>query len=128
MIKKFSQLTEQTAYQTKLWSYAAWTLPFVALAIIVIGYYLNLDSLIEHIMLTISVTFIGTSVFWWWWAINKIVLIMRAMEQTDSNFVEIKEDLKFTREAVRQLSDSNREWGKQEKPKLKQVQRNKNRL
>jgi len=108
-----SKIFKSAIKQTMWWKYAAWTLPFVALAIIVIEYFIGNETIRQNTMLVISVTFIATSVFWWWWAINKIRLMLKAMERTENNFYEIKTDLSKTRQTVRLLHDSHRERGEQ---------------
>lgn len=114
MKQSFSNLVETARKQSIWWMYAAATLPFVALAIIISLHFYNLDSWLHNTYLVITITFVATSVLWWWWAINKIVHMLRAMDRTDENFYEIKDALTETRKVVRELNASHRKWRKQE--------------
>ena len=89
--------------QARWWKYAAWTAPFVALAILVGEKLLGFET--QSTSLIILITFIATSVFWWWWAINKIVLMLRTAERVEDNFLEVKRELK---EIKRDVGDRQR--------------------
>lgn len=94
-----------TEQQAKYWRYAAWTSPFVALAIVLGEIFLGFDSLINITSVTIVTIFIATSVFWWWWAISKIVRMMNVAETAAQNFDELKHELKELKQDV-----GNRQW------------------
>lgn len=79
--------------QTKAWAIAAWTLPFVALAILINLEILGLDTIKEYATIAISVTFFTVSVFWWWWVMAQIRYVFKCMEDTSQSFNEIKKDL-----------------------------------
>ena len=79
--------------QARWWKYAAWTAPFVALAIIIGEQLLGFDNLVQSTSLVIIVTFIATSVFWWWWAISKIVYMIKSAERVEQNFDDFKKEL-----------------------------------
>ena len=91
--------------QAKCWRYAAWTAPFVALAIILGEVLLGFDSLVNITAITITTAFIATSVFWWWWAVSKIVYMFKAAERVDENFKDLTKELK---EIKRDVGD--RQW------------------
>lgn len=94
-----------TEQQAQYWRWAAWTSPFVALAIILGEILLGFNSIVNITSIIIVVIFITTSVFWWWWAISKIVHMMNAAERVEKNFEGIKEELK---EIKRDVGD--RQW------------------
>lgn len=94
---------KDTEKQAQYWRYAAWSAPFVALAILVgeilLGWKTNTTALI------VVTTFIATSVFWWWWAISKIVYIVKCSYRMERNVGEVAKELKELREDV-----GNRQW------------------
>jgi hypothetical protein len=94
---------KNTEKQAKYWRYAAWTLPFVALAILIGEILLGFDTAPTSFI--IVVTFIATSVFWWWWAISKIVYMIKCSHRIEGNFEELKDELK---EIKRDVGD--RQW------------------
>ena len=79
--------------QARWWKYAAWTAPFVALAILVGENLLGFDNWIQSTSLVIVVTFIATSVLWWWWAISKIVYMIECSHRMEKNFSDLKDEL-----------------------------------
>jgi len=94
---------KNTEKQARWWKYAAWTLPFVALAILIGEELLGFDT--APTSLIIVVTFIATSVFWWWWAISKIVYMIKCSHRIESNFEELKDELKEIKKDV-----GDRQW------------------
>lgn len=80
--------------QARWWKYAAWTAPFVALAILVGENLLGFDNLLQITSLIIIVTFITTSVVWWWWALSKIVFMVESAKRSEKNFSDLKEEIK----------------------------------
>lgn len=87
--------------QARWWKYAAWTLPFVALAVLVSLDFLNLDNLYHIATLIIIITFFSVSVFWWWWAIDAIRRMFVIMKRTEENFEEVKQSLKETKKIIK---------------------------
>ena len=98
---------KKTERGAKYWKYAAWTLPFVALAALIFSEYLGINSFYKKII-TITVTvFFGTSVFWWWWALDKLTFLVKTMQKTSENFNEVKENIREVKEDIH--DDSNRQ-------------------
>lgn len=91
--------------QARLWKYAAWTAPFVALAVLIGQILLGFDSLVKITTIAIVVLFITTSVFWWWWAISKLVDMVNATERVIDNFNELKTEIKEIKKDV-----GDRQW------------------
>jgi hypothetical protein len=63
--------------QAKYWKYAAWTLPFVALAAIVFAFWIGDDTLLAKFIIIICTIFFSISVFWWWWALDKFTQLIK---------------------------------------------------
>ena len=94
-----------TEQQAQYWRWAAWTSPFVALAIILGEHFFGFDSIINVTSVSIVAIFITVSVFWWWWAISRIVYMMKKNEGIEKNFESIKQELREIRKDV-----GNRQW------------------
>jgi len=105
MILREGASMNKTEQQARWWKYAAWTAPFVALAIIIGEILLGFKSLINITSVSIVVIFIATSVFWWWWAISKIVYMVQCAKRTEENFDTLKDELKEIRKDV-----GDRQW------------------
>jgi len=90
----------KTEQQARWWRYAAWTAPFVALAIILGEILLGFESLVNITSVSIVVIFVATSVFWWWWAISKIVYMVQCAKRTEENFDTLKDELKEIKKDV----------------------------
>lgn len=103
-MNKYAKATKQAAKEASLWAYAAWTLPFVALAAIVFEYFIGWNGLYGKIIIVIAVVFFSISVFWWWWALNKFNIVISAMRDTEESFSEIKEELKLTRKEIQKAA------------------------
>lgn len=86
----FKEKIKKAEQQTKYWKYAAWTLPFVALAALAIVDLIGLNTVYSTLIVVISTVFVATSVFWWWWALHKFVDIMKAMESTAKTLSEVQ--------------------------------------
>jgi hypothetical protein len=95
-LNKYSKIAKQTAKEVKWWSYAAWTLPFVALAAIVFEFYIGHDDWIAKTIWATTVVFFSISVYWWW-AIHKFRDVYQAMVDNQERFNEVKEELKKVR-------------------------------
>lgn len=105
MINNFKQAIKKTKQETKLWSYAAWTLPFVALALIVFEHFIGHDDWIRITLVFITTVFFSISVFWWWWALNKFAIIMSSMKSTEDRFHDVIYEIRETRKTIRELED-----------------------
>ena len=104
-MEKYSKASEKASKEARLWSNAAWTLPFIALAAIVFEHYIGWEDYIDKTIVIITVSFFGISVFWWWWALNKFVVLLTAFSSIDDSFKEIKDELKSTKEAIKNVGD-----------------------
>lgn len=99
-----------TKIEIKWWSYAAWTLPFVALAIITFESYFGFENYVKTTLTISSIMFFTICVYWWWWALNKIGIILSYMHKTDRHIEEVITEIKETRKAIqKEFNDSNRQ-------------------
>lgn len=103
-----TQITEaltKAVKESKLWALAAWTLPFVALAILTIEHYIGSSQLIHITIIIVTAIFFAVSVFWWWWALGKIVVIMESMKHNEDRFQQVKDELRLTRKVIQEQID-----------------------
>lgn len=81
---------DKTLREASYWAYAAWTAPFVALAVLIGEILIGTDSILGATSIAVVITFVTTSVFWWWWAITKIVYMVKMTTQVEQNFNQLK--------------------------------------
>ena len=84
---------EKILRQTKYWRYAAWTLPFVALGLLVALDVIGAENYKDIVSIAVVCVFFGCSVFWWWWAITKIVYMIDMTTQVEQNFNQLKSEI-----------------------------------
>ena len=101
MPKSLIKAVQQAATEARYWTYAAWTLPFVALALIIFEHFIGRDDWISVTLVGITTTFFSVSVYWWWWALSKIVKIIDGFKRTEQHFIDVKNELKETRKTIR---------------------------
>jgi len=99
--------SEQTEKQVQLWKYAAWTLPFVALAAIIISSFVGIDTMFDKTIVIISSAFFAVAVFWWWWALHKLLDIVKIMDATARSLQWVKDSIGSIRKDL-QDHDSDR--------------------
>lgn len=102
MVRQFKKIVEQAQKEASYWKFAAWTLPFVALGLLVLEYWIGSTKWFEITLLSITLIFFTVSVFWWWWAIHKIMIILEGMNRTSDNFEEIKQQLEDTKKSFQE--------------------------
>lgn len=85
--------SEKTTKQVQLWKYAAWTLPFIALAAIVISSFVGIETMFDKTIVIISSTFFAVAVFWWWWALHKLLDIVKIMDATARSLQWVKDSI-----------------------------------
>jgi len=89
--------------QAQWWKYAAGTLPFFSLALVVLLDIVGWTDLHNKILFTILIVFFTSGVLWWWWAIDKIVYLTSLLIETENKFIEIKKEIANVREEVKSL-------------------------
>lgn len=102
MIKRFTKLAKNTAREVKWWSYAAWTLPTVALACLAVINLVGTETFYANFLLIVVGTFIAVSVFWWWWAIYKFKEIFEVFERTADQLTEVKDHIIETKKIIQE--------------------------
>jgi len=111
MVKQLQHIFKQTELQVSYWKLAAWTLPFVAIFILLFVNLIGLDDIYRQLVVTISIIFFSVSVFWWWWTLHKILIIINELNRTSDRFDEVRVELEKTRQEITgafDLNDSNR--------------------
>jgi len=106
--RNIPQLYYNAASDLKWWAYAGWTLPFIALAILIVEKLFGLESLYKNTVLLTLFIFFTISVYWWWWALDTILRILHQLNGAETRIVEIKQDLKETRLIIRRDHAGNR--------------------
>jgi len=102
MIKSLAKIVKATGVEVKWWSYAAWTLPFAALALISFEHYIGWsDDIINQTIVIITTVFFSVSVYWWWWALNKLLTVLQVMKNNEDKFEEILSEIKSTRDELK---------------------------
>jgi hypothetical protein len=91
--------------QTKYWKWAAWTLPFIALAGIAFAYWIDDSGLFGKFIVITSTVFFGISVFWWWWALDKLSILIKERLSFEKKFDEVVAEFKRLR---KDINDSDR--------------------
>lgn len=101
MDQESDNFVKKTQSQIRWWKYAAWTLPFAALAGLFFINIFGWGDVYSDALVLGSVIFFSVSVFWWWWAIFKISFIVNLIAGTGEKFdrvikliSNIKQDLK----------------------------------
>lgn len=91
---------EKTKKEVRWWSYAAWTLPLVALAGIFFFNVLGWESAVEKSIVIGATVMFGIGVFWWWWAIYKIFNFADMMGKTVDRLAAIKKEFKNLKDTI----------------------------
>jgi len=93
--------SEKTKKEVRWWRYAAWSLPFVALAGLIFFNLLGWDSAFEKALVIGSTIMFGISVFWWWWAIYKIFNFADMMGKTADRIDSIKKEFNNLKDSLK---------------------------
>jgi hypothetical protein len=91
--------------QLQWWKYAAGTIPFIALAIIVLLDFVGWTELHNKLLFTILIIFFSTGVLWWWWAVDKIVYLTKLLIDSERKFLEIKYEINSIKKDVESLDE-----------------------
>jgi hypothetical protein len=92
---------KETARQAQWWLYAAWTLPFTALAGIFFFYFMGWQTAFEKAMIIGAVIFFTIAVYWWFWAVFKIKLLANTIARASKGFAEIKDMIRDVRDNLK---------------------------
>jgi Zn-dependent protease with chaperone function len=78
-----------TIKQSQWWKYAAGTIPFCCLAILVLLDIIGWTSIHTQFLFIILITFFTAGVLWWWWAVDKIIELTMLLKKTQLNLIEV---------------------------------------
>lgn len=91
--------------QSQWWKYAAGTLPFVALAIVVLLDLIGWTELHTKLLFTTLIIFFSSGVVWWWWAVDKIVYLTKLLIDSERKFDELKSEISSIKQDVKSLDE-----------------------
>jgi hypothetical protein len=99
---------ERTEKQVRLWKYAAWTLPFVALSAIVFIHFVGFNDWLDKTIVMTATLFFAISVFWWWWALHKLVDVLKGLEAASKGLQSLKASINDFKKYLQDSDDSDR--------------------
>ena len=94
--------------QAQWWKYAAGTIPFACLAIIVLLDFIGWTDFHNKVLFFILLSFFVTGVLWWWWAVDTIVSLTKTLISADQKFLELKNEIRSVKEDVKSLDESSK--------------------
>lgn len=100
----------------KFWFWAGRVLPLVALFILTILFYFELDS---YLRIVITIVAIGFGLFafsWWWWVLDTVKNLYGILDNAQERFNQVIKEL---RNIKADINASNRERKKQSKNQSK---------
>jgi branched-subunit amino acid transport protein AzlD len=83
-----------------MWELLAKSLPAVALVIISVLHFAEVDSVLDHVMIGISISFAITAVIWWWWIMKFARSLTDITNKSLERFDEIAVELKDLRKEI----------------------------
>jgi len=92
----------KTIREVKLWSYAAWSTPFVALFILFFLQIIGWDQWYARALVSGAVIMFSIAVIWWWWAIFKVASISNSLLDTADKLKEVSVELNAINRSLRQ--------------------------
>lgn len=99
---RFKNFYCETQKQVKWWAYAAWTLPFTALASIFFLDMLGWTDGLHRAAVVGGVIFFTIAVYWWWWAIFKLARLSNLLLNTADNLKDIGNELREISRNIKQ--------------------------
>lgn len=94
--------------QINIWWFCARVFPLVALFVFGVLNFLNLDSVLDYLLITIGIFFITCSVTWWWWVMHLIKNLNRNIYVSVAQFEDITNEIKNLRKELKKINASNR--------------------
>lgn len=83
--------------EVNLWTYAAISLPLIALAGLFFVKFIGFEAWIDKLLVVGATAFFIVSVIWWWWAISKIAFFASVLDKVQQKFSEVKQEVKDIR-------------------------------
>ena len=101
MVKKIKK-------EIQWWIFAAQTVPFEAIAVLIDSDYLIINTFDNTIKFFILISFVTVSVFWWWWAMYRIIAIIETIKKSQKNFEDLKSGVKEVKKMFNEENNRNR--------------------
>ena len=73
---------DKTRQAVRLWKYAAWSLPLIALVLVLSSWYFGFQTLEQIIIVSIIAVFSSAVFIWWWWATFTIYDVVKATDDS----------------------------------------------
>ena len=83
-----------------MWEFLAKILPAIALLLMLIVHFADLQNTFDYIMISISVSFAITAVIWWWWIMKFARNLTEVNNKSLDRFEEIAKELKDLRKEI----------------------------
>ena len=83
-----------------MWEFLAKILPAIALLVLLIIHFADLQNTFDYIMISISVAFSITAVIWWWWIMMFARKLTEVNNKSLDRFEEITKELKDLRKEI----------------------------
>lgn len=83
-----------------MWEFFAKILPAIALLIVLILHFADLQNTFDYIMIAISFAFMITAVIWWWWIMMFARKLTEVNNKSLDRFEEIAKELKDLRKEI----------------------------
>ena len=83
-----------------MWQILAKSLPPVALLVVLLFYFADLQRTFDYIMIAISFAFSITAVIWWWWIMMFAKKLTEVNNKSLDRFEEIAKELKDIRNEI----------------------------
>ena len=94
---------DKTRKAVRLWKYAAWSLPLIALALVLSAWFFGYQTLEEIIVLIIIGTFASAMFIWWWWATFTIYDVVQATDDRLKKLNQVNSKLGKPGEIMRKI-------------------------
>lgn len=83
-----------------MWELLAKTLPAIALLLVLLLHFAELQHTFDYIMIAIAVVFTITAVIWWWWIMAFARKLTEVNAKSLDRFDEIAKELKDLRKEI----------------------------
>jgi hypothetical protein len=93
---------------THWWKHTVVTIPFIALALLIIIDFIGWTELHNKVLFFILIGFFTLGVIWWWWAVDTIVSLTKTLISADEKFLELKKEISSIKEDVKSLDESSK--------------------
>jgi|TARA_B110000503_G_C7074700_1_gene382404 hypothetical protein len=83
-----------------MWELLAKTLPAIALLLVLLLHFAELQHTLDYIMIIVAVVFAMTAVIWWWWIMAFARKLTEVNAKSLDRFDEIAKELKDLRKEI----------------------------